>query len=194
MQGLNDQVFRSINGWPEGLAPTMRFFSEATNFLWVKIALLLMLVGMIALGKKSRRAAVQALIAFPLANELTDVFKAQIPRHRPFQEIADMIHRSGWADSMGTASAHSANMAAVAYVFTYHLGWRWGAPWIVTALLTGLSRIYNGDHYPYQVLLGWSCGAGVAFVVTWTWDFIRTQRKPVRESDVDRLEDSEAPV
>ncbi len=172
----------------------MRFFSEATNFLPVKVALLLLILGMIAFGAKSRRAAIQALIAFPIANEITDVFKAQLPANRPFQEMADVIHSPGWSDSMGTASAHSANMAAVAYVFTYHLGWKWGVPWILVALMTGLSRIYNGVHYPYQVLLGWTCGIVVAFVVTWTWDFIRTQRNPVREIDVDRLEDSEAPV
>ncbi len=194
VRGLNEQVFRSINGWPESFAPVMRFFSEATNLLSVKVALILLLVGMIVAAKNSRRAAIQALIAFPIANEITDVFKSQIPRPRPFhfQELSDVILRSGWSDSMGTASAHSANMAAVAYVFTYHLGWRWGAPWIAVAFLTGLSRIYNGVHYPYQVLLGWTCGIAAAFVVTWTWDFIRTQRAPVGELDVDRLKDSQA--
>jgi undecaprenyl-diphosphatase len=192
--GLNEQVLRAINHGPEWLAPSMRFFSEATNFLPVKVALILLLLGMIVFGKAARRAAVQALIAFPLANELTDVFKSQVPRPRPFQELDDVILRAGWSDSMGTASAHSANMAAVAFVFTYRLGWKWGAPWIVVALLTGLSRVYNGVHYPYQVLLGWTCGIVAAFVVTKAWDLIQSQRKTVREEDVDRLEDSEAPA
>jgi undecaprenyl-diphosphatase len=84
-------------------------------------------------------------------------------------------------DSYGTASAHAANMAAVAFVTTYFLG-KWGYPWIVVAFLTGLSRIYMGLHYPSQVLLGWFCGAFSAFLVIKTWEaYLRVRhREPVQ--------------
>ena len=39
----------------------------------------------------------------------------------------------------------------------------------VLALLTGLSRIYVGAHYPSQVLLGWVCGALCALIAVYTW-------------------------
>lgn len=175
---------------PEWLEPTMRFFSEATNFTWVKVGLILMLLAMSWFAGPTRRSAIQALIAFPLANGITDQFKHFAPHPRPFQELSDVILRSGWSDSAGTASAHSANMAAVAFVFTYHLRW-WGAPWIVVALLTGLSRIYNGVHYPYQVLLGWTCGCCAGFAVIKTWELILAKRNTVREENVDRLADQE---
>ena len=73
---VDDGLLRWINGWPEWMAPAMRFLSEATDYLWFKIALILMLLAMMWIGIKSRRAAVQALIAVLLANELTDVLKA----------------------------------------------------------------------------------------------------------------------
>jgi undecaprenyl-diphosphatase len=189
---LNDQLFRVINFLPEWFAPVMRFFSEATNHLIVKVGLVVMLLAMIWRKGRSRRGAIQALIAFPIANEITDLFKHHLPRPRPFQELPEAILRSGWSDSPGTASAHSANMAAVAFVFTYHLGWRWGSAWIAVAFLTGFSRIYNGVHYPYQVLLGWTCGALAGFAITQCGELILKRFATVREDDVDRIADQEA--
>jgi undecaprenyl-diphosphatase len=169
-------LFRRINQGPEALAPTMKFFSEGANIGWVRIILLLVVLAMAARGPKSRRAAVQALLAFPLANGITDLFKRGLPDPRPFQVLSDVILRVGWSPSMGTASAHSANMAAVATVMTYHLG-GWGAIWVGIAAITGYSRAYNGAHFPHQVLLGWSCGVVAGLVVSRGWDEIVRRRQ-----------------
>lgn len=180
----NLSVFRWINHWPEALAPTMKFFSEATNFTWVKVALLAMVVAMILAKGTLRKTAVQALLAFPLANGITDLFKKGIPMPRPFQELDAVVLRAGWSESAGTASAHSANMAAVAVVFAYHLGWR-GSPWVLVAVFTGLSRIYNGVHYPYQVLLGWTVGILAGFIIVKGWEQIQLKRAPVLDGSAD---------
>lgn len=168
----------------------MQFLSTATDRLWFKAVLLLLVIAMICWRPDTRRTAIQALIAFPIANGMTDLLKHYWPMHRPFQELADVILRVGASDSMGTASAHSANMAAVAFVFTYHLR-GWGSPWILIALLVGLSRIYCGAHYPYQVLLGWSCGLVAGFIVTQTWHLIQMKRSRVMnvENDVETRAD-----
>lgn len=174
--GWDSSVLHAINRGPEWFAPTMRFFSEATNIGWFKGVLAALVLILLWINDRSRRAAVQALIAFPIANEITDILKATFPANRPFQ-VEDVILRLGASDSMGTASAHSANMAAVAFVFTYHLG-GWGSLWIPIALLTGLSRVYNGVHYPSQVLLGWICGIFAGLLVTKTWEaFVASRRK-----------------
>jgi undecaprenyl-diphosphatase len=168
----------------------MRFFTEATNYVWVKLGLGALLVALMFWKGPTRRAAVQALIAFPLANGVTDLFKHYLPMPRPATELIGLVEWLENSQSAGTASAHSANMAAVAFIFTYHLGW-WGAPWVVVALLTAYSRMFNGAHYPYQVLLGWICGSVAAFAVIKTWEFIQAKRNPVREEDVDRIADQE---
>jgi undecaprenyl-diphosphatase len=160
----------------------MRFFTDAAQLWPVRLLLLAIVVGMLLAGRRTRRAVVMALLAFPLANETTDVLKAAFRQPRPFQVLDDVILRVGWSDSFGTASAHSANYAAVAFVFTYHLGW-WGVPWAFMAFMTGISRIYNGVHFPYQVLLGWTVGCFAGLVIVKTWEAYLRLRQPVREEE-----------
>lgn len=179
MGGLDHALLEWINHWPEWLAPTMQFFSEATRHGWVRVVLIALLAGMLLSGSKNRKAALHTLVAFPIANEMTDVFKGTFPTPRPCQ-VADVITRVGCSDNPGTASAHSANMAAVAFIVVYYLR-GWGAVWVLIALFTGLSRVYNGVHYPWQVLLGWLCGAFAGLLVTKTWEAFVRLRERVRE-------------
>lgn len=164
MPGLDLTLFRAINGWPESLAPAMRYLSTAHDGWPFRIAMLTIVVAMIVKGGAFRRAAVLALVAFPIADFLCNTAKKLLPMHRPFQEIADVAVRVGRSNSMGTASSHAGNLAAVATVMTLSLGWRWGTPWIVLALLVGFSRVYVGVHYPSQVLFGWTIGAVVGVI------------------------------
>lgn len=171
MEPYDTGLFRTINNGPEAFAPLMRFFSEATNYPWFKVLAVVLVVALLIRKGAGARVAVQGLVAFPLANGITDLFKYWIPEARPFQELSSVLLRAGWSDSAGTASAHSANMAAIAFVAVYHLRW-WGAPWILFAILTGISRSYNGVHYPHQVLLGWMCGAFSGWLICRSWDAI----------------------
>ena len=74
-------------------------------------------------------------------------------------------------------------MAALAFVLCYHFKW-WGAIWVLVALLTGLSRIYVGVHYPSQVLLGYLCGVFCAFLVIKTWEAFMRLRQNKANLDV----------
>ncbi len=154
---LDRQLFYAINGWPEALAPVFWFFSEATKQGWVRVALAVLFLAMLWRSPRSRVAALLAIAAVGLSNELCDILKNVFMMPRPSVELPDAIVRTARLTSFGTASAHSANMAAVAWVLTARLG-RWGWVWIPVALVTGISRVYNGVHYPYQVLLGWGVG------------------------------------
>lgn len=181
----NDWLFRQINGSSEALAPVMHFFSEAISYSWMRAALAVLAIAMIARGPRPRATVLQALLAVALANGLTDLFKLVLPEPRPYQQIATaLLHTPGHAagpmmgvmgGNYGTASAHSANMAAVALVFCLRLRW-WGAPWVAVALATGYSRIYLAAHYPYQVLLGYACGCSAALIVAQTWDLLSRRR------------------
>lgn len=176
VRSLNESVFRWINGWPVELTSFMRFFSEATNWLWVKIALATLLISLIIAKGKGRSAGIQAILAVGLSDLTTNFLKKGIPMPRPCNELVNVLgHGIGCSESMGTASAHSANMAAVAFVFVYYLRW-WGSPWVLVAFFTGISRVYVGAHYPYQVLSGWACGCLIAFLVIKAAELIR--RKP----------------
>lgn len=180
MSELNRRVFYWINGWPEEMSPVFWFFSEATKQGWVKISLGLLVLALILIGSKTRKTVLLALPAWILANGFTEALKTAIALPRPCVELPDVHLYVGQLTTYGTASSHSANMAAIAFVFTYYMKW-WGAPWIAVALLTGLSRIYVGVHYPYQVLLGWTCGILCGLIVCHTWEAFRRLRVLKRE-------------
>jgi len=148
--------------------------SEATKQTPIRVVLILIAIGFL-IYRPTRIPVLAAMIAFPLANALTDSFKFMFPMDRPCVALPYVHLRVGFLDSNGTASAHSANTAAVAFAFTRYLP-KWGVIPIAVALFTGLSRIYVGVHFPSQVLLGWICGIFVGWVVTATIEWIRRKR------------------
>lgn len=156
----------------------MRFFSLGINEKWVMALLGIILITMIVVGKDTRKAAICSLIAFPLSDGTTNLFKHWFPLPRPFDDInlTGVIIRIPEAHTAGTASAHSANMMAAAVCMTIALRWG-GIPWLILAILVGLSRIYNGMHFPYQVLLGWIVGAFWGVLISYLWEFIGKRRK-----------------
>lgn len=165
---MDEAIFRWINGWPDFPAPLFVFLSDATKMTSGRLILGLAALGLLVAGNATRKALFLGLAAVGLANEITDVLKGTFPDPRPCVELSDITLRVGKLTSSGTASAHSANMAALAIVFWLAFKWR-GSVWIAVALLTGLSRIYVGVHYPSQVLFGWTCGVFAGLVVWFSW-------------------------
>lgn len=176
-------LFRWINtGWSSpGADEFFRFFSNALQLPFIVALMAIVLLAHLMAGGRFRRGAALAMLAWPIANALTDVFKGLLAAARPCVELASvklMYEYDGtllYLDSSGTTSAHSANMAAIATVLTLESKW-WGAPWIIFAFFTGLSRIYTGAHYPSQVLFGWAVGILCGFVVSKTWKAWRENR------------------
>ncbi len=176
--GIDHAVFKWINSWPSSLETAMRFFSEGLNQKWVLGLLLLILIAMIIVGKDTRKGAICSLIAFPLSDGTTNLFKHIFPLPRPFDDpnLSGVITRLPEAHTAGTASAHAANMMATAICMLIALRWG-GIPWLILALLVSVSRIYTGMHFPYQVLLGWIVGAFFAVLISYLWDVIAKKRK-----------------
>lgn len=190
MRGLDQAIFRAINGWPEWMNPVFQVFSEGTKSWPVRIVLVVLL-GFFIWKKKTRTPAILAMVSWPIANAATDWLKHSLQMPRPCVELSDAIVRVDKLTSFGTASAHSANMMAVATAFMFY-DRRLGSVWLAVAILTGLSRIYVGVHYPYQVLFGWFVGAFVAFVVVKTWQSFRRLRDSRAEEDGSPQEDRQA--
>lgn len=181
MRAFDLEVFYWINRWPEEWTPFFRLLSEANKATWFRVVVGLIVLAMLFRKGVPRKTVLLALLAWPLANEITDQLKNGFQMLRPCVELADALVRVERLTSFGTASAHAANMAAVAYVFSRYLG-RWGIPWVLLAFLTGLSRVYVGVHFPSQVLLGWVCGTFAAFLVTETYEaFVRWRDARRRE-------------
>lgn len=176
MQAIDLAIFRWINRWPDALEPLFITLSEGNKWWPVRIILLALLAFFVS-QPKLRRPGLLAVLAVPLANEACDLLKNTFQMLRPSVEVPDVIIRVARLDSYGTASAHSANMMAVAAMFFAFQQPRWGAAWLVVAVLTGISRIYIGVHYPYQVLYGWIVGAAVALLLAAIYKAIEARRK-----------------
>lgn len=96
---------------------------------------------------------------------LSNNLKHLIDRPRPFLTLPGVEPLIGKGGSGSMPSSHSANWAAATFTtFIFYRRSLWFM--LPMTLLISFSRVYNGVHYPGDVLVGWIVGAGgAAFVV-----------------------------
>jgi len=168
VRALDTAIFRWINDGPESLAPIMVFFSQGNRWTGVRIFLVGLLIYFFW-RKELRKPGILAMVSWPIANAACDALKFGLKGTRPCVDLPDVVLHVDKLTSYGTASAHSATMMSVAVAFWLYSR-PWGIAWFVVAIMTGISRIYVGVHYPYQVVLGWLVGAVTALIVVKTWE------------------------
>jgi undecaprenyl-diphosphatase len=123
------------------------------GLVWVAIALVLALLW--------RRPSVflAVVVADALADGLAELGKAIVQRHRPFEhELGPPM--SSWSFPSG----HSATSFACATVLSAFAP-RWRVPFFLLATLIALSRLYNGVHYPTDVVAGAVLGVLTALLL-----------------------------
>ncbi len=160
-QTLSNPLFDAVMPWLSG------------NRLFVP--LILLTVGGLIWRGRSRAAWFLLLLA--LAVGVTDglvcnTLKHGIGRVRPCAALENVHLLVGCSGSGSMPSSHAANwfaMTMVAFLF-YRRSWRVMLP---LAVAVSFSRIYNGVHYPSDVLAGAILGAGTGFAVVFglnaTW-------------------------
>lgn len=115
----------------------------------------------------TRRAAapLALLAAATAAHVLAGQVKQAVERGRP--DVGGGFEPRATADGHGFVSGHTAVAFAVAAVVAGMLParWRW-APW-AAASLVGIARVYEGVHFPLDVLGGAALGTAVGTVVLW---------------------------
>lgn len=191
MRGLDISLFRSINSWSYAWENFFVFFSEATKQTPVRIGLLIIVVALLAAGPTTRKTALLSLVSILMSNSFADAFKYAIHMPRPCNDLPGVALHVGQLNSFGTASSHSANMAALAFVMLYYFRW-WGLPWVLVAVITGLARIYVGVHYPSQVLLGYILGILSALIVVKTFEAYVRLRRAKNEMNPDAVSGTES--
>lgn len=94
---------------------------------------------------------------------------------RPVEKKADLYDIS--AQGFSFPSGHSTN-AAAAYGSLARLIRKPWIRWIaaLVCLLVGFSRVAVGAHYPSDVLIGWTLGLAVIFIVPWLCEKIKNQK------------------
>ncbi|MGH3026657.1 MAG: phosphatase PAP2 family protein [Gaiellaceae bacterium] len=121
--------------------------------VWIAIAIVLALLW-------RRPSIVVAVVAADGVSQLLAwLGKTLIHRHRPF------VHQLGTAATTHSfPSGHSASSFACAVVLGMLVPrLRW--PFVALATLIALSRLYNGDHFPLDVLAGAVLGVATALLL-----------------------------
>jgi len=100
---------------------------------------------------------------------LTEVMKYAINRKRPYTTYPSLIHPYDASEkALSFPSAHTSfafNTAATLDI-RFHK-WYITAPAYLWASLVGYSRLYLGEHYPSDVIIGAALGIGSAYLVDW---------------------------
>ena len=99
------------------------------------------------------------LAADALADLLAGAGKLIVQRHRPFE-----TQLGPHSSTHSFPSGHSATSFACATVLSMFAP-RWRVPFFVLAALIALSRVYNGMHYPTDVLAGSVLGVLTALLL-----------------------------
>lgn len=132
----------------------------AAVFLWTRF------------GRKGRFLLLCAAISIAVTDPLSSrVLKAIFHRERPCHLVHTPHLLAGCSDSWSFPSSHAVNIFSEATVLA--IIYPKSAPWAyLFALLVGVSRVYIGVHYPFDVLGGAIIGilVGVA-IVRWLGRF-----------------------
>jgi 4-amino-4-deoxy-L-arabinose transferase-like glycosyltransferase/membrane-associated phospholipid phosphatase len=170
LQSIDVSLFRWINiSWGNSLLD--KLMPQMGDPSWLYAALLLLAV--VALwkgGARGRLCVLMAALSLCLGNWLVcDTVKHFISRVRPFNTVPGAIRRIGMGGSFSMPSSHAANwFSATMVLFVYYRRTIWAM--LPLSLLVALSRVYNGVHYPSDVLAGALLGAGYSIAIIWMTD------------------------
>src|SRR5256884_651652 len=170
LHSLDVAIFRFIN---ETLSNPlfdrcMPFLSG--NSLFVPFLIVVAAVLVWRAGVRGRVCLIMLVLVICLGDPLiVNTIKHTVGRLRPFNDSPDGITRVGRGGSFSMPSAHSANWFSAAMVFFIY--YRRSARFMLPlAGLVGFSRIYNGVHYPSDVLVGGILGVGYAAALVCSLD------------------------
>src|SRR5215471_155717 len=166
-QTLDTELFRLINsGLSNGFCDAVMPWLSG-NSLFVPA----LVVSGLAMLCKGRLRGVLCVLMLALIVSTGDglicnTLKHAVNRPRPFLELTEVHCLAGKSGSGSMPSSHAANwFAATMVTLLYYRRSLWFM--LPAALLVSFSRIYNGVHYPSDVLAGALLGAGYAVAALW---------------------------
>jgi undecaprenyl-diphosphatase len=174
------------------------FMAVMSNIdIWKPFLAIIVLLALVFGGFKARACILCLLIALLISEQVTNILKSAIGRHRPKQvesvrlvelqrarpefltlfktptiRYSDETDRNRSGPSF--PSGHMTNNTAIATCLTVFYRRRGALYWIITAII-GYSRIYLGAHWPSDVLATLFLAAGETLLILaaletiWRW-------------------------
>ena len=190
---LDKDLFLYINGKHNGFFDTVMYWASDKLFWFPFYALLLFFL--IKIYKKE-----SALILLFIAVLITlcdqtasSLIKKTVKRLRPSHEpsLQNLVHLSeaGPGGQYGFISSHSANAFGLAAFLFFLLPKKYNyLKFIITcwAILVAYSRIYNGVHYPSDVIVAAILGIIYGWLIKIVYDKVKSalaKKKPAATAD-----------
>ena len=123
------------------------------------------IIGFIKHDKKLQQDALFTGAAFIASSIVTRATKAIVKRQRPFEKYPFIVKRDDEAGSMSFPSGHtSAAFCTATSLSLRYRKWYVIAPAYIFATSVGWARMYQGVHYPSDVVAGALVGAASAWL------------------------------
>lgn len=158
-------LLRRINASESDFKNSLFTFTSNTTYLVnVAVPAAIGLKGILSHDKRLKQEALYMGGGLLLNTLLVQGMKRMIQRERPFVAYPDIVKRGeGGGYSMPSGHTASAFYTAASLSF-WHPRWYVILPSFAWASLVGYGRIYQGVHYPSDVLVGALLGTGTAWL------------------------------
>ncbi|MCW3102772.1 MAG: bcrC [Bacteroidetes bacterium] len=171
IKGLDTQLFLFLNSRHNSFFDPIMFWASHRYF-WIPLYVLFFALAWKHYGKKVWLVALAAVLLIVLSDQISvHAFKNVFLRYRPCHNlvIQDQVHlNDGRGGMYGFISSHAANTFALAMFLCLLFRGKikyFGLFVFIWATFVSYSRIYNGVHYPADVLGGAIVGMGIGIVV-----------------------------
>lgn len=146
--------------WLDGIMPYVSLMNEHGILAIITVIVLL-------LWARYRKVGVAAFgslaVEFSIVNLL---IKPNVQRTRPFLFVDNLKLLGATPYDFSFPSGHTGSAFAVATVMLLCLPRKYGVTAIVLAALIAFSRLYNGAHYPTDVLTGMLIGVTTGIIAS----------------------------
>ena len=141
----------------------------SNKFTWIPLYVLLVALVVWKKKKKSWLALLILVASFGVTDLVSNGIKHTLKNPRP-NHVKELysIKRVEGGSGYSTPSSHAANHMAIAVcaASVLSLAWGWSILLYFWAVLIGFSRIYNGVHFPSDVLIGFALGGFIAILLS----------------------------
>ena len=178
LNSIDTELFLLINGMHNAFFDSIMYWLSNKLF-WVPMYLLIIFL----IIRRYKMRGVMMLLFIGIVITLCDqtasgLLKNLVQRLRPSHEpvLAGLIHlsKAGTGGLYGFVSSHAANCFGLATFLWFVLNnqFKWLKYWLfVWAVLVSYSRIYNGVHYPGDVLVAAFIGSGFGWLMAKAYFF-----------------------